>query len=94
MTDAQFNARLARRLFDADMPAESLANYLLLASLCSKPTEANEETINSLDGFVSAYPDHGSFRNRDTLVRMREAVEGWKQTLAKQRAKAARKPEN
>jgi hypothetical protein len=92
ITDSQFNERLARRLFDADMPPESLANYQLLASLCFKPQEAHEDVLGGLDGFVRANSDHGSARNRDTMARMREAVDGLKQTVAKQRAKAEMKP--
>jgi len=83
ITDAQFNARLARRLFDADMPPESLANYQLLAGFCFKPAAADEEAIRGLDDFVNTHKDHGSARNRDTLMRMREALDGLRKTVEK-----------
>ena len=83
ITDGQFNARLARRLFDADMPPESLANYQLLAGFCFKPAAADDEAIRGLNDFVSTHKDHGSARNRDTLMRMREALDGLRRTVEK-----------
>ena len=87
ITEAQFNARLSRRLFDADMPPESLANYRLLESFCFKPRDASEEAIRGLEGFVDTNKERGSMRNRDTIARMREALEGLAQTLAKPQGK-------
>ncbi len=92
VTDAQFTARLARRLFDADMPADSIANYQLLASLCFKPKEATEQAIADLDTFVTAHVGHGSPRNLDTLARMHEALDGLRQTLEKERTKVRTQP--
>jgi len=81
ITEGQFNARLSRRLFDADMPPESIANYQLLANFCFKPKEANEEAIHGLQDFVEAHKEHGSARNRDTLARMSEALRGLRKTV-------------
>ena len=92
ITDAQFIARLARRLFDSDMPPESNANYQLLASYCFKPEQATEQAIVDLDTFVNAHAGHGSARNRDTLARMREAIGGLRQTLEKERSRASSPP--
>ncbi len=76
MTREQFSARLARRLFDADMPAESITHYLNLADYCPDPSAATEAAINTIDAFVAARAGQGSARNRDTFVRMREAIDG------------------
>ena len=40
-TDEEFAARLARRLFDADMPAEAIEHYLKLAEFCPNPAAAD-----------------------------------------------------
>ena len=92
ITDAQFTARLARRLFDADMPADSVANYQQLSRLCFRPLEAKGEVIDSLDAFVSAHAGKGSARNRDTLARMREALDGLRLTLEKERTRSSNGP--
>ena len=44
-TDEEFAARLARRLFDADMPAEAIGNYLKLAEFCPDPSGADAGEI-------------------------------------------------
>lgn len=84
-TNAEFATRLARRLFDTDMPAESIGNYLKLAEACPDPLAADSREIDRISTFVSKYAQHGTPRNKDTLERMREAVEG----IHKSKAKAA-----
>ncbi|MGV3486172.1 MAG: hypothetical protein ACO1RT_17270 [Planctomycetaceae bacterium] len=85
-TDDEFAARLSRRLFDADMPAESIGNYLKLAEFCPDPAGADAVEVARISAFVTAYADHGTARNRDTLGRMREALEGIKKSKAEARA--------
>jgi hypothetical protein len=65
---------------------------VLLAGLCFKPQEAKEEVISSLNTFVTAHAGQGSARNRDTLARMREALDGLRQTLEKERTKLRNRP--
>ena len=77
ITEGKFAARLAWRLFDADMPVEAIRHYLTLAELCKAPPRATEEVLVPIDGFVKAFEQHGT-RNRDTLSRMREAVDGFR----------------
>jgi hypothetical protein len=64
-----------------------VANYQLLASFCFKPGEANEEAIRGLEDFIGTHKDHGSARNRDTMMRMREALDGLRKTIEKQNGK-------
>ena len=84
-TDEEFATRLARRLFDTDMPAESIGNYLKLAKFCPDPLAADVVEIDKISAFVSKYAQHGTPRNQDTLGRMQEAVEG----IQKLKAEAA-----
>ncbi len=76
LTPEQFAERMQRRLFDADMPAESIAHYLDLAGFCRKAREANAKRVGEINEFVTHYENHGTARNRDTLIRMREALTG------------------
>lgn len=75
-TDAEFAARLQRRLFDADMPAESIGHYLTLAEFCPDPSLADAMELDRISAFVRQYAGHGTPRNLDTLGRMQEALEG------------------
>jgi hypothetical protein len=79
-TDEEFAHRLAARLFDADMPPESIDRYLRLASSCVDPRAAPEEDLRAIEAFVAARAGSGTPRNRDTLARMREALEGIRKT--------------
>lgn len=76
LSPEEFAARLSRRLFDADMPAASIRRYLRLAELCPRPVEAPDADLEEIDAFVRAHSLLGTPRNRDTLRRMREALEG------------------
>lgn len=76
LTEQQFAKRLAKRLFDADMPAESIDVYLELAALCPHPEHANREAVARIEAFLRRHADQGTLRNRDTLHRMQEAIEG------------------
>lgn len=78
LTEPQFAARLFKRLFDADMPAESIDVYLELATFCPQPARADREAVARIDAFVQRHADQGTLRNRDTLTRMQEAIEGVK----------------
>jgi len=75
-TDEEFSARLARRLFDADMPAEAIGHYLKLAEFCPDPLAADTDDFERISAFVNKHAGDGTPRNQDTLGRMREAVEG------------------
>jgi len=81
-----FAARLARRLFDADMPADSIRNYLTLAKMCPKPVEADNREFARIGEFVDRHAGKGTPRNKDTLQRMREAIEGIGREKAKPKA--------
>lgn len=78
-TDEEFAARLARRLFDADMPRESIEHYLTLADYCPNPVAADDATIEKLSAFADRHAKHGTLRNQDTIARMQEAVRGIRQ---------------
>ncbi|MHB8865335.1 MAG: hypothetical protein ACYC6N_23390, partial [Pirellulaceae bacterium] len=73
---AEFSRRLNARLFDADMPAGAIGLYLKLADFCFVPSSADELTLSELEAFVKEHQQHGTARNRDSLARMREALEG------------------
>jgi len=73
--DQQFAARMARRLFDADMPPESIGHYVTLNRLVYNPKLATRDVVATIDTFVEQYAGKGTPRNRDTLVWMREAVD-------------------
>lgn len=79
-TDAEFAKRMARRLFDADMPAEAIGHYLRLASFCPDPTSADLTEIDAIAAFVKEYAGTGTPRNQDTLARMQEALNGIRKT--------------
>ncbi|MGQ9650556.1 MAG: hypothetical protein ACUVXJ_10635 [Phycisphaerae bacterium] len=83
ITEEAFAARMARRLFDADMPSESIDHYLSLASMCPKPVEADQKQLAKITGFVDQNAGRGTPRNKDTLARMREAIDGILATRAK-----------
>ncbi|HOA75945.1 MAG TPA: hypothetical protein PKL76_21085, partial [Phycisphaerae bacterium] len=76
LSSEQFAARMARRLFDADMPAQAIQHYLKLAEYCPNPKAASSESLGAIEAFVSAYAGTGTARNRDTLERMQEALDG------------------
>lgn len=76
ITDGRFSERLARRLFDADMPAEAIRDYRALSDMCFDPPKADMRRVALIDAFVTACAAKGTARNQDTLARMREAIEG------------------
>lgn len=82
ITDKEFARRLGRRLFDANMPAEAIDNYLALADLCFSPAKADAKTLGALDHFVSTFRQSGTPRNQDTFARMDEAIKGLRQVNA------------
>ncbi|WP_442506379.1 hypothetical protein SH528x_005220 [Novipirellula sp. SH528] len=81
-TDEEFAARLARRLFDADVPSEAIAHYLKLDEFCADPLAADAGEFERISAFVSKHTGHGTPRKQDTLRRMQEAVEGIRKTKA------------
>ena len=81
-TDEEFAARMARRLFDADMPPEAIDHYLKLAASCPDPLAADPAIIEGAAEFVSKHAGQGTPRNQDTLARMQEALEGIARTKA------------
>ncbi len=87
LTDEEFASRLSRRLFDADMPPDSIDKYLTLAELCPRPLEPDLRVIDVIDEFVTQFADKGTPRNRDTLMRMREVIDGIKKYRAEQSQK-------
>lgn len=82
ITEKEVAQRLQRRLFDANMPGESIQHYLNLANLCWPPAKADMDTINQLDEFVKSHAGRGTPRNQDTLQRMAEAIAGLRQVNA------------
>ena len=88
ITDEQFAARLSRRLFDADVPAEAIRHYLALADACPEPREVDPDSLVVIDEFVARHANRGTPRNRDTFARMREALDG----ISRQRAETDNKP--
>ncbi len=79
-TEEEFAARMARRLFDADMPARAIEDYLKLAEFCSNPAGADGAEVDRIAAFVSEHASKGTPRNRDTLARMQETVDGIRKT--------------
>ncbi len=79
-TEEEFAARMARRLFDANMPARAIEDYLKLAEFCSNPAGADGAEVDRIAAFVSEHASKGTPRNRDTLARMQEAVDGIRKT--------------
>jgi hypothetical protein len=65
------------------MPAEAIEHYLALAGLCFSPSGVDGKTLESLEAFVAAHRQRGTLRNRDTLARMDEAINGLRQVNAK-----------
>ena len=76
LTKEDFSRRLARRLLDADAPADLIGHYLTLCELCGKPPQAREEVLRPIEALVATQAGSGTPRHRDTLARMREAIEG------------------
>lgn len=76
LTEEQFAARLAKRLFDADMPADSINLYLQLAAWCPTPELADRDSLANIEAFVKRYAEQGTLRNRDSLARMQAALAG------------------
>jgi hypothetical protein len=58
------------------MPAEAIEHYLALADLCFSPGKADGKTLYALAAFVAEHRQLGTLRNRDTLSRMEEAIQG------------------
>ena len=83
LTDGQFAARMARRLFDADVPQAAIRHYLTLGRWCPKPQEVEDQLLTTIDLFVSRHVERGTPRNRDTFQRMREAIDGLRNVRAK-----------
>ena len=79
ITREQFSARLARRLFDSDMPSAAIEHYLALQEMCQTPQRATEEFLAPIESFVNQYEGSGTTRNRDTIRRMREAIFGFRE---------------
>lgn len=82
ITREQFADRLQRRLFDADAPAEAIGHYLALADLCPQPKQATDAALRPIERFVAEWEHKGTPRQRDTLARMREALNGIHKTRA------------
>lgn len=78
-TPDQFSSRLSRRLFDADMPANSITYYLALQEMCKTPRKATEEFLGPIERFTNEYEGFGTKRNQDTIRRMQEAISGFRQ---------------
>jgi hypothetical protein len=89
LTEEGFSRRLARRLLDADMPAEAIAHYVTLSKMCGNPRAVKEEALAPIDAFVQTHADRGTPRNRDTLARMREAIDGIRKVRDAAKAKVA-----
>jgi hypothetical protein len=70
--------RLARRLFDADMPKESIDHYLALQRICKTPRQASDELLAPIEAFTTRFAHFGTPRNRDTIRRMQEAIAGFR----------------
>lgn len=77
-TREQFSSRLARRLFDADMPPEAIAHYLALQEMCRTPHKATEEFLAPVEQFTNRFAHFGTPRNQDTIRRMQEAIAGFR----------------
>ena len=78
-TREQFASRLARRLFDADMPPHAIDYYLALQQMCHTPRQATEDFLGPIERFAEQHAQFGTPRNRDTIRRMREAIAGFRQ---------------
>jgi len=82
LSEERFVERLDRRLFDADMPADAGAYYRQLSDMCWDPPKADLKLLAKIDTFVARHANQGTARNRDTLARMREAVDGIRKQAA------------
>jgi len=87
LTEERFAPRLARRLFDADVPAEAIQHYVTLSKMCGNPRAVKEHALAPIDAFVRTHADRGTPRNRDTLARMREAIDGIRKVRGAAKAK-------
>jgi hypothetical protein len=74
----QFTPRLARRLFDADMPKEAIDHYLALQRMCKTPRQATDEFLAPVEQFARQFAHSGTPRNQDTMRRMQEAIAGFR----------------
>lgn len=83
ISDEEFTRRLGARLFDADMPADSIGLYLKLADLCFAPANATPEVLDKCEAFIKSHETYGTPRNIDTIKRMAEAVQGLRQVTKK-----------
>lgn len=77
-TREHFSRRLARRLFDADMPSDAITHYLALQEMCRTPRNATDEFLAPIERFTARYAHFGTPRNRDTIRRMEEAISGFR----------------
>jgi hypothetical protein len=77
-TREQFSSRLARRLFDADMPADAIVHYLALQEMCHTPKNATDEFLIPIERFTTQFAQFGTPRNQDTIRRMQEAIAGFR----------------
>jgi len=78
-TRDQFRSRLARRLFDADMPAEAINHYLALHDMSQTPRQGSESFLAPIERFTTKFAGAGTARNQDTIRRMQEAISGLRQ---------------
>ena len=60
------------------MPAQAIEHYLTLCRLCATPEKAGETALAPVAAFVNAQAHRGTPRNRDPLLRMQEAIEGFR----------------
>ena len=77
-TREQFASRLARRLFDADMPPEAIVHYLALQEMCRTPAKATEDFLAPIEQLTNRFAHFGTPRNQDTIRRMQEAIAGFR----------------
>ena len=83
LTEDQFLARLQRRLFDADAPADAVAHYWRLSQMARAATHKRPETFPAAELLASERQFLDSLRRgnwtprmADTIARMDEAVAG------------------
>jgi hypothetical protein len=89
ITNERFARRMSRRLFDADSAPEAIQHYLRLAELCPDPVKASSTDIAAIDAFVNAQLTKGTPRTKDTLRRMRKALDGIRQHRLQAKSKPA-----
>lgn len=73
-SDQEFAARLQHRLFDDDMPENSITHYLNLSDYCFAPGGPAEADLDAIGAFLDAHENHGTYRNRRTLGYMKYAL--------------------